>query len=105
VDEHAQTVQLRHGPPWPLRLLRGLSGSVAAGLCVLAVLLLIVQIVGRSQGVNGPGLVSLLGHLTGSVAAVGAQWFADRRTDWIGYLAAVLVLGCAAVVLWLLWWA
>ena len=100
---HAQTVELtttRRRGFW-----RELSGSLAAGVVVLAVVVLVMQVVSWIRNVPGLGGWVLAGHVVGAVLAVLAQRQVDRRTG-RGALVAGLVLGAvAAGVLALFWWS
>ncbi|MGH3450973.1 MAG: hypothetical protein ACRDQW_09610 [Haloechinothrix sp.] len=84
---------------------RGLAGSLAAGLLLLAVVLLVAEVLASDLGVQGPGHSAIVGHVVGAVLALAATRFADRST---GTLAALGVAGSALVTfgtLWLFWWS
>lgn len=87
--------------PPPLRIgwLRGLSGTAAAGLTVLAAALAVVWAVAASAGSPGPGTSTLLWHGGGAVVALAGQVYADRTAGRRGTLAA---LGVLAVVIGIL---
>jgi hypothetical protein len=72
---------------------------------VLAAVVLGFQVVGWLRGTPGPGALSVVGHLIAAAVAMGAQWFADRRRDWAGTAAPVVVFVVGAVALWMFWWA
>ncbi|MEK6438110.1 hypothetical protein [Pseudonocardia sp. T1-2H] len=83
------------------RLLRGVSGVLAAGLVGVAVILLAGWAVTTRTGTAGPGTGMLLGHGAAAVVAVVAQAVADRRRDRTGVLAAwAAIVLVAAVVAW-----
>ncbi|WP_091626407.1 hypothetical protein [Amycolatopsis saalfeldensis] len=84
---------------------RGLTGSVAAGLVVLAVGVLGVAVVCSLTGAPGPGLFLLIGHPVAAVAALLAQRSADRRSGVGAGVAGGGVLVIAFVALTLFWWA
>ncbi|WP_425452868.1 hypothetical protein [Prauserella flavalba] len=84
---------------------RGLTGSLAAGLLVLALFVLVVQIVSSLNDSEGPGVVAVLGHLAGAALAVVAQLVVDRRRGRVAGVAGLCVLAIAGGVLWLFWWA
>ncbi|WP_245614111.1 hypothetical protein [Actinokineospora inagensis] len=84
---------------------RELSGSLALGLCALAVVVLGLQIVGWVRGLPGPGVGVLLGHLGAAVVAVLAQRFADRGRGPQTALAGLVVAIAVGVVIWFFWWA
>lgn len=82
---------------------RGLTGSLAAGLVVLALGLAGVQIWSGMNGKFGPGVGVVIGHFVLGGVAVALQAVADRRRDLTGGLSA---LGVAVVVFGALtyWW-
>src|SRR5690606_40955571 len=55
------------------------AGSLAAGLAVLTVGLVVAELVTESHGLNGPGTGPVVGHAVASVAAIAAAVVADRR--------------------------
>lgn len=87
-----------------LRLLRGLSGSLTAGLCVLALVVVGAQVVGGRWDFPGPGAESVTVHVLGAVAALVVQWFVDRRSGPIAPAGAALVTVIVGAVLWTQWW-
>lgn len=100
----------RHGvepAPAPRRraLWRGLTGSLAYGLVLLAVGLGVAAIVVRSQSMPGPGAFALTAHAVAALAALAAQRIADRSVGWRAGAAGVLVVAVAGAVLWLFWWS
>lgn len=93
-------------PPGPaLRLLRGWSGSLTAGLCVLALVVVGTQIIGGQRDFPGPGAESVIVHVLGAVGALVVQWFVDRRSGPIAPAGAAVVTVIVAAVLWTQWWA
>ncbi len=84
---------------------RELSGALAVGLGVLALVVLGLQVVAWFQGVPGPGLGVVIGHVLTAVAALVAQRFADRRTGPETALAVVLVGIATGIAIWFFWWA
>ena len=85
-------------------LVRGLTGSLAAGLLVLAVALGGVQWWASAYSVPGPGIGVVIGHFVASGAALALQAVADRRRDAVGGFATLGAFGVvvAALVYW--WW-
>ncbi|SEB33037.1 hypothetical protein SAMN04489727_0659 [Amycolatopsis tolypomycina] len=82
---------------------RGLTGSLAAGLAVLAVGVLGVGVICLFTGAPGPGVASLVGHPVAAGLALGAQRVADRRRGLpaVGAgFAVVLFAVSAATVFW-----
>lgn len=82
---------------------RGFTGSLAAGLAVLAVGVLVVGVICLFTGAPGPGVASLVGHPVAAVLALAAQRVADRRRGLpaVGAgIAVVLFAVSAATVFW-----
>ncbi|MEU0533500.1 hypothetical protein [Amycolatopsis tolypomycina] len=82
---------------------RGFTGSLAAGLAVLAVGVLVVGVICLFTGAPGPGVASLVGHPVAAGLALGAQRVADRRRGLpaVGAgFAVVLFAVSAATVFW-----
>ncbi|MDQ3154463.1 MAG: hypothetical protein M3R63_22995 [Actinomycetota bacterium] len=86
------------------RLLRGLSGALAAGLVVLTLVLAVAQWLSPSATVPGPGAATIVGHGVGAVVALLAQAVADRSRGGRAVAASVVVLAVVVMVLWLGWW-
>ena len=100
VAPQAHAAPRHRGGPW-----RELSGALAVGMSVLAVVVVVFQVLAFIRDMPGPGALTVLGHIAAAVLAVFVQRFADRHTGWT---AAVSVLGVVAVsgaALWLFWWA
>lgn len=91
-------------PGWALRLLRGLSGALAAGLVVLAVVLGVAEWLSGPDSVPGPGIGGVVRHGVGAAVAVALQWVADRSRGGRAAVAALAVLGVVVAVLWSYWW-
>lgn len=87
-----------------VRLLRGLSGALAAGLVVLTLMLAVGQWLGGSATVPGPGVGTIVGHGLGAVVAVFAQAVADRSRGGRAVAASVVALAVVLAVLWIWWW-
>lgn len=84
------------------RVWRGLTGSVAAGFALLAVVVLVVAFATDS----GPGTDVVVWHVLGAVTAIALQAaVVDRARGAVAGLAGVGVIGIAGVVLWTCWWA
>jgi hypothetical protein len=93
------------GPPGrALRLLRGLSGALAAGLVLLAVLLGVAHWFSGPDTVPGPGIGALVGHTAGAAVAVVLQWVADRGGGVRAAVAALAALAVVVAVLSIWWW-
>ncbi|WP_370970788.1 hypothetical protein [Amycolatopsis sp. cg9] len=83
---------------------RGFTGSLAAGLAVLALGVLVVAGVCLYTGAPGPGATLLVGHPVAAVLALLAQRVADRRNGpaAVGAGAAVVLFAVSALTLfWL----
>ncbi|MER7010915.1 hypothetical protein ABT324_05750 [Saccharopolyspora sp. NPDC000359] len=84
---------------------RGLSGALAAGSLVLALVLVGVQFWATGEGQQGPGVPAVIAQLVTSLVALAVQAVADRHRGLTGGVATlgvyVLVLGS----LWFWWWA
>ncbi|MFD9895497.1 hypothetical protein ACFWY9_39655 [Amycolatopsis sp. NPDC059027] len=82
---------------------RGLTGSLAAGLVVLALGVLAVAGVCLFTGAPGPAVPMLAGHPVAALLAVLGQRVADRRNGLVAGLAGVGVLAVVAATLILFW--
>lgn len=82
------------------RVVRGFTGSLTAGLVLLALALLAAQLWRNDPG---PGVGVVILHLVGAGAAVALQLVADRARGRSATLAILGVLGAAVVVLWYGW--
>ena len=81
---------------------RGLTGALAAGLVVLALVVLGSGVFALITGTPGPAVFMLVGHPVAAVLALVAQRFVDTRRRRV---AGVAVLAITAATLWLFWWA
>jgi lipopolysaccharide export LptBFGC system permease protein LptF len=81
------------------------SGALAIGLCALAVAMLGFQVLAWFQGMPGPGLLTVGGHLLAAVLAVLVQRFADRLRGTLLAAAVLGVLVLTGATLWIFWWA
>ncbi|MCT2587317.1 hypothetical protein [Actinophytocola gossypii] len=103
----ATTVAL--GPSAPSRRRGGfgreLAGALTVGLCVLAVVVLVFQVLAWVRGVPGPGPAMVFGHLGAAVLAVLVQRVADRATGAAATVAALGVVAVTGATMWFLWWA
>ncbi|MCR6486518.1 hypothetical protein M8542_27185 [Amycolatopsis sp. OK19-0408] len=88
----------------PGRWWRGFTGSLAAGLVVLALGVLVVAGICLYTGAPGPGAALLIGHPIAAVLALVAQRVADRRTGVAAAgagFAVVLFTASALTIFWL----
>nr|WP_236796005.1 hypothetical protein [Amycolatopsis sp. GM8] len=83
---------------------RGLTGSLAAGLAGLAVIVLGAALVCLLLGAPGPGAVMLIGHPVAAAIALVAQRFVDRREGPVAAVAAGVVVADLVAALVLFWW-
>ncbi len=88
-----------------VRAARGLSGLLAGGLVVLAIVVCVAQWLAGTSGRPGPGMPAVVGHVVAALAAVVLQLMADRFRAPLAALASGSVLMIAAGVLWFGWWA
>lgn len=102
--EELQVPPLEGEHPRRGRWWRGLTGSLAAGLAGLAVIVLIAAVVCWVRGAPGPGVPMLVGHPVAAVLALVAQRFADRREGRVAGFAGFAVVVVLLVALWLFWW-
>jgi hypothetical protein len=82
---------------------RGFTGSLAAGLTVLAIGVLAVAVIDLNTGAPGPGAVLLIGHPVAAVLALLAQRVADRRNGVPAAGAGVAVVLFTVSALTLFW--
>jgi uncharacterized membrane protein YecN with MAPEG domain len=82
---------------------RGFTGSLAAGLVALAVIVLGTGLVCLLAGVPGPGAALLIGQPVAAVVALVAQRVADRRQGMSAAFAGIVVLADVVAALWLFW--
>lgn len=85
--------------------MRAVSGVVTGGLIVLAAVVIGAAVLGDERGYPGPGAESIGWHVTAAVVAVGAQVYADRRRGVSSWLASLVVLAIAGLLLWTQWWS
>ncbi|WP_235078820.1 hypothetical protein [Amycolatopsis orientalis] len=83
---------------------RGFTGSVAAGMAVLAVGVLVVGVLCLVNGAPGPGVLKLVGHPVAALIMFALQRVADRRVGKVAVAAGVGVLVVAGVAFSVLWW-
>jgi len=88
-----------------VRTARGLSGVLAGGLVVLAMVVCVAQWLASTSGRPGLGMPAVAGHIVAASVAVVLQLAADRCRPPIAVLSSGLVLLIAAGVLWFAWWA
>jgi hypothetical protein len=87
-----------------MRVVRGISGVAAAGLVLLALVVVGAELIGERRGFPGPGAESVAWHIAVSVIVVVAQVYSDRVRGAASLGAAAVVLGSGAILLWTQWW-
>lgn len=84
---------------------RELSGALAAGLLVLAVVVLAIQVVDQAQGMPGPGVLVVIAHFLCAAGALALQRQADRRRGPQAGLMILLIGVVTGIAVWFFWWA
>ncbi|MFC3451916.1 hypothetical protein [Amycolatopsis speibonae] len=87
------------------RFWRGLTGSLAAGMVVLAVLVLAIAGICLFSGAPGPGPLMLIGHPVAAVVASLAQRVVDSRNGRPAGFAGLAVVVSVTAALSLFWWS
>jgi hypothetical protein len=82
---------------------RGFSGSLAAGLVVLALVVLGAGVLGLVTGAPGPGPLMLVGNPVAAILALVAQRVVDRKRGLVAGAGIGAVLVITGVTLWMLW--
>ncbi|CRK61754.1 hypothetical protein [Alloactinosynnema sp. L-07] len=82
-----------------------MSGALSLGMCVLALVVIGIQILAWTKGMPGPGVLIVLGHVTAAVSAVLLQRIADRRAGRRGLAPVFLVIALTAASVWTFWLA
>lgn len=89
-----------------MRALRTVTGVLAAGVAVLALVVLGAALVAHAESARGPQTGVVLAHLVAAAVVVGAQLLSDRQRRPTGMLAgSAVVLVVSAVLLWTQWWS
>lgn len=100
VAPHTDPAPRHRGGPW-----RELSGALAVGMSVLAMVVVVFQVLAFIRHMPGPGALTVFGHIGAAALAVFVQRFADRLTGWAAALAVLGVVAVSSATLWLFWWA
>lgn len=87
-----------------MRVLRGLSGIVAGGMFVLALVVVGTAIIAARRDFPGPGSESVTWHIAASVIGVAAQIFSDRHRGLAALSGSLVVFIVAGLLLWTQWW-
>ncbi|NEW50760.1 hypothetical protein GV792_11890 [Nocardia cyriacigeorgica] len=88
-----------------MRLARGISGMVAAGTFVLALVVVGTAIIGARRGFPGPGGESVTWHVVSAAIVVAAQMYSDRHKGLAAFSGSLVVFLTAGVLLWTQWWS
>lgn len=83
------------------RVARGFTGSIAAGLLLLTLFVLAMQLFDSGAG---PGFPMVLAHVVAALLAVGCQAVADRTVGLPRAASMLGVLLVAAALLWFFWY-
>lgn len=105
-DEDVETHPARSGAERTRfgRCWRGFTGSLAAGLVALGVVVLGAGLVSAVVGAPGPGVASLGAHPLAAILAMALQRQADRRGDRVAAAAGVGIVATVVAVLAFFWW-
>lgn len=87
-----------------MRPVRALSGTVAAGTVVLALVVIGAAFLGARRGFPGPGGESVTWHIAGAAIVIGAQLFSDRRHGIAAFAGASVVFLTTGILIWTQWW-
>ncbi len=100
------TEELATAPPLRARgrFWRGFTGSLAAGMVVLASCVLVIAGICLFTDAPGPGPLMLIGHPVAAVVALLAQRVADARKGRVAGFAGLGVVVSVTAALSLFWW-
>ncbi len=87
-----------------MRPVRALSGTVAAGTVLLALVVIGAAFIGGRRGFPGPGGESMIWHIAVAVVAVGAQLLSDRRRGMAAISGSAVVFLASGILIWTQWW-
>lgn len=87
-----------------MRPLRALSGTVAAGTVLVALVVIGAAFLGARRGFPGPGGESVLWHIAVAALAIAAQLFSDQRRGMAAFSGAAVVFLAAGILIWTQWW-
>ncbi|WP_083865085.1 hypothetical protein [Nocardia brevicatena] len=87
-----------------MKLVRGIGGAVAAGVVLLALVVVGAAVWGQRRGFPGPGGESVAWHIGVAVLVVVAQCFSDRHRGTRAFAASLGVLVAAGFLLNTQWW-
>lgn len=87
-----------------MKLVRGISGVVAAGVVLLALVVVGAAVCGQRRGFPGPGGESVAWHIVVAVIVVVAQCLSDGNRGPRAFAASVGVLAATGFLLNTQWW-
>ncbi|SDN08276.1 hypothetical protein SAMN04489726_4815 [Allokutzneria albata] len=87
------------------RLLSGVAGSLAAGVALLAVAMVVAQVYAGMTGIPGPGIAEVIGHLVVAAVMVVLQQRSDHEPGRVGLAMVFGVYVIAGATLWFWWWS
>ncbi|MFD6158927.1 hypothetical protein ACFWF7_00190 [Nocardia sp. NPDC060256] len=88
-----------------MKVVRGLSGVVAAGTVALMLVVVGTALVAARRDFPGPGSESVTWHVVSAVIAVAAQIYSDKRRGLAAFSGSVVVFVAAGLLLWTQWWS
>ncbi|MFR9751072.1 hypothetical protein ACL02S_08540 [Nocardia sp. 004] len=88
-----------------MKLLRGLSGLVAAGTFAGMLVVVGTAVLADRRGFPGPGNESVFWHVVAAVVVVAAQIYADRHRGSAACAGSGLVFLTTGLLLWTQWWS
>ncbi|WP_405161100.1 hypothetical protein OG203_32720 [Nocardia sp. NBC_01499] len=88
-----------------MKVLRGLSGMIAAGTVALMLVVVGTAVVAARRDFPGPGSASVTWHVASAVIAVAAQIYSDKRRGLAAFSGCAVVFVVAGLLLWTQWWS
>ncbi|WP_433658797.1 hypothetical protein ACQPW1_42040 [Nocardia sp. CA-128927] len=88
-----------------MKVVRGLSGIVAAGTVALMLVVIGTAVVAARKDFPGPGNESVAWHVASAVIAVAAQIYSDKRRGLAAFSGSAVVFVAAGLLLWTQWWS
>ncbi|HLS76255.1 MAG TPA: hypothetical protein VK083_05655 [Nocardia sp.] len=87
-----------------MRAVRALSGTIAAGTVLLALVVIGAAFIGARRGFPGPGAESVTWHIAVAIVVVGAQTLTDRRRGITALSGSAVVFLACGLLIWTQWW-
>lgn len=88
-----------------MKVLRGLSGIVAAGTFALMLVVVGTAVIAARRDFPGPGPESVAWHVAASVIAIAAQIYSDKSRGLVAFCGSAVVFVAAGLLLWTQWWS